>query len=133
MAYLVDTSVLISHLRQQETEATARLRQLISLDIPFGITTMVYLEVLQGADSQSTFERLDVYLRSQTFYQAADPITTYRDAAQLYVRCRRHGVSPRSTADCLIAVIAIEHDLLLLHDDRDYVAIARVISELKLA
>ncbi|MDQ3512729.1 MAG: PIN domain-containing protein [Chloroflexota bacterium] len=133
MAYLVDTSVLIGYLGGKTTEAVERFHDVIALDIPFGITAIVYLEVLQGASSQATFDALDTFLSDQVFYAPRDPITTHRDAAHLSVRCRRHGVSPRSVADCLIAAIAIEHDLVLLHDDRDYVAMARVIPELKLA
>jgi|JI10StandDraft_1071094.scaffolds.fasta_scaffold49533_5 predicted nucleic acid-binding protein len=34
--------------------------------------------------------------------------------------------------DCLIAQIAIEHDLILLHNDRDYVRIAKIVPNLKL-
>jgi len=47
------------------------------------------------------------------------------EAARLYFVCRRKGVTVRSTIDCLIAAIAIEHKALLLHDDRDFDAIAR--------
>ena len=133
MAYLVDTSVLIGYLGGSMTEAVERFNEIISLDIPFGITAIVYLEVLQGASSQAAFEELDTFFNDQLFYAPRDLVTTHRDAAHLYFRCRRHGVSPRSGADCLIAAIAIEHDLVLLHDDRDYVAMARVIPELKLA
>lgn len=133
MAYLVDTSVLISLLRQDSSLATDFLRDLIDRQIPYGITSIVYLEVLQGSTSQETFDRLDLFLRAQRFYDPKDARASYRDAAHLYFRCRRHGVSPRSVADCLIAAIAIEHELVLLHDDRDYVAMARVIPELRLA
>ncbi len=52
--------------------------------------------------------------------------------ASLYARCRRAGVTPRSTIDCLLAQIAIEHNLLLLHSDRDFPRIAAVVPELKL-
>jgi predicted nucleic acid-binding protein len=34
--------------------------------------------------------------------------------------------TPRSPHDCLIACIAIEHGTPLLHDDKDFEAIARV-------
>lgn len=38
----------------------------------------------------------------------------------------------RSTIDCQIACIAIEHDAELLHDDVDYVRIATVEPRLRL-
>jgi predicted nucleic acid-binding protein len=35
-------------------------------------------------------------------------------------------VTVRSTLDCLIAQIALEHGLALLHEDRDFESIRRV-------
>jgi predicted nucleic acid-binding protein len=48
------------------------------------------------------------------------------DAARIYYDCRRRGLTVRSTLDCVVAQIAIEHGVPLLHDDRDYTAISRV-------
>ena len=47
------------------------------------------------------------------------------------VSCRKKGLTIRSTIDCLIAQIAIEHDLLLLQNDKDFVHMASIV-ELKL-
>jgi predicted nucleic acid-binding protein len=52
------------------------------------------------------------------------------EAVDLYRRARRAGLTIRSGVDCLIAACAIRHGLTLLHNDRDYPAIARV-SELQ--
>lgn len=41
-------------------------------------------------------------------------------------------VTPRSPHDCLIAQIAIDHDLEWLHDDRDFDALAQVDGRLRL-
>jgi predicted nucleic acid-binding protein len=46
-------------------------------------------------------------------------------AAVLYRDCRRGGETPRAVNDCLIAAIAIRHDLPVLHRDRDFDVIAR--------
>ena len=54
------------------------------------------------------------------------------EASRLYASCRRAGKTPRSSNDCLIARIAVEHDLHLLEDDRDFEAIATVEKGLKL-
>jgi predicted nucleic acid-binding protein len=48
------------------------------------------------------------------------------DAADLYRRARRAGLTIRSGVDCLIAACAIRHDLTILHHDRDYPALAKV-------
>lgn len=79
------------------------------------------------------FERLAEYLGTQRFYEPLDAVESYREAARLYFRCRGSGVAVRSTVGCLIACTAIEHGLVLLHSDRDYEHMARVIPELKTA
>ena len=73
------------------------------------------------------------YLGSQPFYHPRDPVESYREAALIYFRCRRAGVTVRSAIDCLIARIAIEHEVIVLHDDRDFENMAGVIPELILA
>ena len=131
--YLVDTSVWIDFFRTRRNKAVAQLEAILGHELPFGITATVYQEVLQGAASMKDFSMLETYLGTQRFYHPRDPVTSYRHAAELYLRCRKKGVTIRSTGDCLIAQIAIEHELLLVHNDRDFVGIAKVIPELKLA
>ncbi|NJO98787.1 MAG: PIN domain nuclease [Hyellaceae cyanobacterium CSU_1_1] len=43
----------------------------------------------------------------------------------MYYNLRRQGITVRNTIDCCIAASAIEHNLLLLHIDRDFEAIAQ--------
>ena len=88
---------------------------------------------MQGVSSRAKFEQLAEYLGSQTFYHPVDPVESYREAAHIYFRCRREGVTIRSAIDCLIARVAIEHGLILLHDDRDFEKMAEVVPELDLA
>ncbi len=88
---------------------------------------------LQGAASQAKFAYLAEYLESQRFYYPEDPVASYREIALLYFRGRRAGVTVRSASDHFIARVAIEHDLVLLHNDSDFENMARVIPELTLA
>lgn len=131
--YLVDTSVWIGYIRDEENEATERLAEIEVRGHPFGITAVIYQEVLQGAASRAKFDYLAEYLGSQTFYHPVQPVESYWEAALIYFRCRREGVTIRSAIDCLIARVAIEHGLILLHDDRDFEKMAEVVSELVLA
>ena len=131
--YLVDTSVWIGYLRDEENEATRRLAEIEVRGQPFGITGVIYQEVLQGAASRAKFDYLAEYLGSQTFYHPVDPVESFREAARMYFDCRRAGVTIRSAIDCLIARIAIEHGLILLHDDRDFEKMAEGVPDLDLA
>lgn len=131
--FLVDTSVWIDFLHATPTAATEKLKRILAEKLPFGITSTIYQEVLQGSDSETSFSRLDALLRAQVFYHPMNPLETYAEAARIYTRCRRAGVTIRSTIDCLIAQISIEHGLLLLHSDRDFDLMAPVIPELNFA
>lgn len=44
--------------------------------------------------------------------------------AELYRALRKKGVTVRKPVDCTIASLAIEYDLSLLHNDRDFDHIA---------
>ncbi len=131
--FLVDTSVWLDFFEGRENRPVSRFEGILSQNLPFGITGMIFQEVLQGADSQEDFSRLSMYLSTQRFYHSLDPVGSYQQAANLYFRCRRQGVTIRSTVDCLIAQIAIEHGLQLLHNDRDFVHMAKVVTDLRLA
>jgi hypothetical protein len=123
---LVDTSVIIDFLRKRSNAPTEKFRRLLNQGTPFGITAYVMQEVLQGARSENELDILYDYLRTQKFYEPMEQPGSYAEAARLFVKCRKKGLTVRSSVDCLIARVAMEHDLHLLHNDRDYEAIAQV-------
>lgn len=53
------------------------------------------------------------------------PLDMFLRAAEIYREGRRRGFTIRSTTDCLIAAIAIEHGATVWHKDRDFSVIAR--------
>lgn len=131
--YLIDTSVWIDYFREKNNNPVRYFLEILDNKIPFGITGIIYQEILQGAKTLDDFKRLNVYLASQSFFHPKDSITSFHAAAKLYFQCRKKGFTLRSTIDCLIAQVAIEHDLILLHNDEDYRNIKRVEPSLKLA
>ena len=131
--YLVDTSVWLDFFRNRSTHVLSRFEEILEQKLPFGISGLIYQEVLQGADSNRDFVNLQTYLQTQRFYQPQDPVASYHRAAEIYFMCRRKGITIRSTVDCLIAQIAIEHHLRLLHNDRDFTLMAKAIPDLMLA
>jgi predicted nucleic acid-binding protein len=123
---LVDTSVLVPFLRGRETEATRLLARALAEDVEVFLAPLVVQEVLQGARDDRERRTLDAYLSSQSLVHPAHALAVYRQAARIYFDCRRRGLTVRSTIDCFIAQLALDHDLALLHDDRDYEVIRRV-------
>jgi len=124
---LVDTSVLVDLFKGVINDPADRMRELLLQQIPFGITSVIYQEVLQGAKSEKEYALLRDYLSSQRFFYPQDAVKSYEEAAYIYFKCRRRGVTIRSTIDCLIAQIALEQDLSLLHNDRDFDVMAPII------
>lgn len=129
---LLDSSVLIGYLKGDKGKPFDTLDTLIEREIPFGICPLVYQEVLQGAKNEKEFKLLKEYLGGMATYDVRYGKKSYEEAALMYFKCRKAGVTPRGTVDMIIAQTAIENHLMLLHSDRDYVNIASVISELKL-
>ena len=96
--------------------------------IPFGINSFIYQEVLQGAKTEEEYNTLKTYLITQHFFHPKDPVDSFTRAARIYFDCRKNGITIRSTIDCIIAQTAIEHKLHLLHNDRDFEAMSKVIT-----
>lgn len=133
MIVLVDTSVWLGFIRGHDTVPVGRLRTALEQEVPVALTALIYQEVLQGADSEPTFSRLKRYFSGQRMLAPQHGMSTFERAARIYFDCRRKGITVRSTIDCLIAEIAIEHGALLLHDDSDYVGIGKAVPQLRLA
>ena len=128
---LVDSSVWIDLLRDAKTTQVKALRELLPRR-EAALAPVIYQEILQGAASLDRFARLKRYFRTLPFLNPSHPVETWEAAAELYVRCRQRGFTPRSPHDCLVARIALEHKVPLLHDDRDFETMADVETRLKL-
>ncbi|MBZ4687448.1 MAG: hypothetical protein PWQ96_1415 [Clostridia bacterium] len=128
---LVDTSVLISFFKGIKNEQVKKLEEIITKGIPFGINNYIYQELIQGTKTKKEFDLLKDYLSTQRFYGLKNGLRSYENAALLYFNCRKKGITIRSTIDLLIAQTAIENNLYLLHDDRDFSYIARAEKRLK--
>lgn len=122
----MDTSALLPFLAGRSTRASEAVADVLSEGLEIALTPIVVQEVLQGAREEQEWRKLRSYLLTQVILSPHDPMATHVAAARIYYDCRRRGLTVRSTLDCVVAQIAIEHDVPLLHDDRDYEAIAQV-------
>ncbi len=129
--YLVDTSVWIGFFRASTSPAVERLKSLVTGGVEVGVSATVLQEILQGTANQQQFEKYQRYFETQPIYLPEDPIVASIDAARIYFNCRRRGLTVRSSNDCLIAQTAVEHGLILLHDDEDFRRIGKVLKDLR--
>ena len=121
---LVDSSVWIDWLRGLSTDAVSFVRAREPLE-EIALTQMIYLEVLQGVSSDRQYAECQRVLGAQTMLQPLDALKTFEAAAQLYRSARKKGFTVRKSTDCLIATIALEQGAMLVHNDRDFIALAR--------
>ena len=120
---LVDTSVWVNVFRDATGGERNALKTVIG-DDDVVLTRFNQLELLQGARDESEWTLLVSYLDNQEYLEAqAD---TWRNAARIFFELRRHGRTVRSPIDCCIAQLALEHDALLVHRDRDFETIAKM-------
>jgi len=123
--YLIDTSVLIDFFKAKKTIKTQKLEKIILYKIPFGISAFTYQELLQGAKNQEEFSKLNKYLKTQKIYYPTKK--SYENAAEIFFKCRKKGVTIRSSIDALIATAAIENRLILLTNDKDFFNMSKII------
>jgi len=124
--------VWIPYLRGSSTPRSDVLHRLLDEGVPVALTSLIAMELLQGVAHGAMAEKLAAYLSTQRRIESRDPWSTALEAARMYAACRAAGFTIRSTIDCWIARTAIEHDHMLLHDDRDFDHVAAVVPELRI-
>ena len=129
---LVDSSVLINFFSGKTNKQSILFEELLISNLEFGICPEIYQELLQGTKSNREFKQLNDYLSTQTIYTLQSGLFSRLQAAELYRKCMKNGITIRSTIDMIIAETAIENNLYLLHDDRDFTLMAKTIPELKI-
>jgi predicted nucleic acid-binding protein len=120
---LIDTSVWISVFRDRSGQVRQQLETLIA-NREILLTRFTQLELLQGSLNEQEWTILSTYLKVQDYVELRP--SSWQAAARIYYDLRRQGLTVRSPIDCCIAQAALENDLLLIHNDRDFETIAQV-------
>ncbi len=115
---LVDTTVWIDFFAARPTPEVAELERLLNEGEDICTCGIILTEVLQGIRKDEAYERTLSRFESVLFLPMNRQ--TFVRAAELYRSLRRRGVTIRKPVDCMIASVAIEHDIVLLHNDRDF-------------
>jgi len=120
---LIDTSVWISVFRDRSGQVRQQLETLIA-NREILLTRFTQLELLQGSLNEQEWTILSTYLEVQDYVELTP--SSWQATARIYYDLRRQGLTVRSPIDCCIAQAALENDLLLIHNDRDFETIAQV-------
>lgn len=96
-----------------------------SLKDEFRSTAIVDMELKAGAKDTSSLEVIEGVLGTCSRL----PLHNHHfdEAASLYRLCRQKGITVRSMIDCVIAAVALSENAQVLHHDRDFTSIARVV------
>ena len=122
---VADTSVWVDFLRAIEAPHCKRLASLLK-DQRIALCDRVLQELLQGVSDDAEFSRLgDRLLALPCFNLGGHELA--RASARNYRRLRSAGVTPRSATDVLIATFCVEEGHQLLHNDRDFEPMVRLL------
>jgi predicted nucleic acid-binding protein len=116
---VVDTSVWIDVLNDNDTPQAVRCVELIESGEPVALTDVVLTEVLQGLQSEREAQLVERHLCAFPILRLGGT-EDFVLAAELYRAARRGGVTIRKTLDCLIAAPCVRTGAPLLHADRDF-------------
>jgi len=120
---IVDTSVWIDYFNDVIDNRTNSAADFIENNELY-LLPVILQEVLQGIRNEKSF-----LIIKKAFLQ--HPFATYNElemaveAASLFKFLRSKGATIRKPNDCLIAVICIENNFMLLHNDKDFINIAK--------
>jgi predicted nucleic acid-binding protein len=121
---LIDTSAWIEFFRATGSAAAVEVRRLLAEEADqVAVCEPVAMEILSGVTDDDTYAKLERLVNGLPSL-SIDSSIDFRTAAQINRRVRRAGRTIRSINDCVIAAIAIRHDARIIHQDRDFDAIA---------
>ena len=118
MTVLVDTSVWVDFFSGHPGPPVAALEALLTRDENLCICGIILAEVLQGIRGDRDYRRTKSHFDSLIFLPMGRD--SFIRAADIYRSLRRRGITIRKPVDCMIASVAIEHDVPLLHNDREF-------------
>jgi predicted nucleic acid-binding protein len=123
VTFLVDTSALVHLLRDRSGTLAPKYDRIVA-GRPTVLCRITEFELLNGARDEREWAMLVGMLREQSIIDIAP--AAWAAAGQIVFDLKRRGTTLASVFDCIIAQTALDHNLDLIHDDRDFEAIAKV-------
>jgi predicted nucleic acid-binding protein len=123
---LIDSSVWIDFFRGRSTRQSDRLHEFVDDDQDILLGDLVLCEVLLGARDDRNALRMEMALREFPVVQLLDPKLAVAAAAN-YRQLRANGITIRRTIDLIIGTYCIEYGHHLLHSDRDFEPMERLL------
>jgi predicted nucleic acid-binding protein len=123
MMVMVDTTVWLDFFSAHSYPHVKTLGNLILNREDICICGIILTEVLQGIRKDSEFRRTRDLFATLIFLPMR--YSSFLRSAEIYRKLRRKGITIRKPVDCMIASIAIENEIPLLHNDKDFLPIEK--------
>jgi predicted nucleic acid-binding protein len=120
---LIDTSAWIEYF-QGGTPSVVRKIETCLQEEDVAIGDLIYCEIMQGLYSDADRRQVDDLLSGLPRFEMVGFEMAGKAAAN-YRLLRTKGVTVRKTIDVLIGTFCAEHDLTLVHNDRDFDLMAK--------
>lgn len=129
--FLIDTSAWIEFFNKSNSDISKKVKELIANDEDIYLCPIIWQEILQGIKQDKDYNQIKSIF---SFFPMLknDPLEIAEKAVEIYRKTRKKGITIRKSNDCSIAAYAILNDLILLHYDRDFEQMQKVIKNLKL-
>ena len=118
MMILVDTTVWIDFFAARSLPHVVALETIIKRRENIFICGIILAEVLQGIRQDTEFRKTRDLFNALILLPM--PYTVFLKSAAIYRKLRKIGITIRKPLDCMIASVAIENDIPLLHNDKDF-------------
>jgi hypothetical protein len=123
MMVLVDTTVWVDFFLANSHPHVEALEKLIAEREDICLCGVILTEILQGIRDDAEFKKTRDLLANLVFLPMS--YSVYLSSAEIYRALRRKGITIRKSVDCMIAAVAIEHKIPLLHNDKDFIPIEK--------
>lgn len=118
---LVDTTVWIDFFRGRASNQVDIFEAAVVHGQAIFLCGVILTEILQGIQNHKEYHVVTAALEPFAYIEMTRE--TYKAAADIFRKLRSKGITIRKTIDCLIAACAIDNNLLLLHNDKDFLPI----------
>jgi predicted nucleic acid-binding protein len=115
---IVDTTVWIDFFSNNQGTHVFQLEHALKNNRDICICGVILTEILQGIHDDKQYEITKMHLDNLIFLSMN--YHTFIQSANIYRFLRKKGITIGKPIDCMIAAVAIENDIPLLHNDRDF-------------
>lgn len=115
---LVDSTVWIDLFRDNKNRETDILKEIFKENGIVALCDIILTEVLQGFKSDKRANQAKRLLLERVI--VVPRLDIYLNAAEIYRKLKKKGITIRNSIDCIIASYAIFYKIPLLHRDKDF-------------